>query len=81
MTDEKELGLRPDEIVRKCDAKRFFGFGPTQLDALIARGEIPAPMKLSVGGRAVGWLGRDIIAWQAARAAKPTTTRRRRRAR
>lgn len=55
-----ELG--PNEIVRKRDGHKYFGYKHTTLDEKIKAGEIPAPIKL--GKRAVGWLGSQIIEWQ-----------------
>jgi predicted DNA-binding transcriptional regulator AlpA len=61
--------LVPDEIYRPHEARHFFGYRPTQLDEKIKAGEIPAPLPLSDSGRAVGWLGSQIIEWQAKRVA------------
>jgi predicted DNA-binding transcriptional regulator AlpA len=61
--------LAPNHIYRPCEAIHFFGYKSTQLDEKIKAGEIPAPIKLSDTGRAVGWLGSQIIEWQAKRVA------------
>jgi predicted DNA-binding transcriptional regulator AlpA len=53
--------LDPHQIVRKGEGKKYFGFGPTQLDEKIKKHEIPAPIPLSNSGRAVGWTGAMII--------------------
>ena len=50
-----ELG--PNEVVRKFDGFRYFGLKATALDAAIKAGLIPKPIRLTPGGRAVGWLG------------------------
>jgi predicted DNA-binding transcriptional regulator AlpA len=55
-----ELG--PNDIVRKRDGAKYFGYKHTQIDEQIKRGAIPKPIKL--GPRAVGWLGSQIIDWQ-----------------
>jgi predicted DNA-binding transcriptional regulator AlpA len=71
MSKQKELStapLNPDAIYRKDEARRFFGYKPTQFEKKIKDGEIPAPIKLSDSGHACGWLGRTILAWQAERA-------------
>jgi predicted DNA-binding transcriptional regulator AlpA len=53
--------LHPNQIIRKREARKYFGFGPTQLDEKIKSGEVPKPMRLSDSGRALGWLGKQII--------------------
>jgi predicted DNA-binding transcriptional regulator AlpA len=62
---EKKLRrfLREREVIRRC------GYGRTQLDDLIARGEFPKPFRLSDSGRAKGWDEDEIIEWQAQRMA------------
>jgi predicted DNA-binding transcriptional regulator AlpA len=58
--------LCPDWFYRLVDPTRYFGYSPTQLDEKIRTGQVPAPISLSdSGGRAKGWFGRQIIAWQA----------------
>jgi predicted DNA-binding transcriptional regulator AlpA len=69
MPKQEPRPLVPDEIYRPHEARHFFGFKPTQLTEKIKAGEIPAPIPLSDSGRAVGWLGRQIIEWQAGRLA------------
>jgi predicted DNA-binding transcriptional regulator AlpA len=63
--------INPDYFYRLVDARKFFGYGVTQLDLHIARGDVPAPVLLSEGGRACGWFGRTILEWQAKRKVKP----------
>jgi hypothetical protein len=53
--------LDPNQIVRFRQGRKYFGYGPTQLDLKIRAGEIPAPITLSDTGRAKGWLGQQII--------------------
>ena len=62
MKDTPSAELLPNEIIRLCDGKKFFGFGPTALAEKIKNGEIPKPIKLGV--RARGWTGAQIIEWQ-----------------
>lgn len=69
MSKQEPRPLVPDHIYRPHEARHFFGYKPTQLDEKIRLGEIPAPIPLSDTGRAVGWLGRQIIEWQAKRVA------------
>jgi predicted DNA-binding transcriptional regulator AlpA len=66
--------LNPDFFYRKSDAWAYFGYRPTQLDEKIKLGEIPRPIDLSDTGRAIGWFGRTILAWQRDRVAKAKGT-------
>ncbi|QIG96591.1 hypothetical protein [Bradyrhizobium sp. 6(2017)] len=62
--------VNPDWFYRVADGPHFFGYRDTALAGKIASGEIPFPVSLSDTGRAKGWFGRVIIAWQAEREAK-----------
>jgi predicted DNA-binding transcriptional regulator AlpA len=59
--DSPAAELDPWQIVRFRDGKKWFGYGPTQLEEKIKSGEVPKPMRLSDSGRALGWLGKQII--------------------
>jgi predicted DNA-binding transcriptional regulator AlpA len=61
--------LSPDLFYRITDARKYFGLKPTQLSERIKSRDIPPPVKLSASGRAAGWFGRTILAWQAERIA------------
>jgi len=61
--------LDPGQFYRWSEGWKYFGYKSTQLDEKIKSGEIPAPISLSDSGRAKGWYGRHIIAWQAEREA------------
>lgn len=67
--------LGPNQIVRLQDGWKYFGLKQTQIDEKIQGGEIPAPIKLSTSGRGRGWLGSQIIQWQAERLAEPRPNR------
>lgn len=54
--------LSPNQIIRKKDGAKYFGYRSTTLDDKINDGTIPKPIKL--GARAVGWFGHQILAWQ-----------------
>lgn len=56
--------LNPDMFYRHSDGWRYFGYSISRLDDKIKTGEIPKPIPLSDEGRAKGWFGRTIIAWQ-----------------
>jgi predicted DNA-binding transcriptional regulator AlpA len=62
--------LRPDDFYRMSEAERFFGYRHSRLPEAIEKGAIPKPIAISDGGRAKGWFGRQIIAWQKEREAK-----------
>lgn len=67
MSKAKIEELGPNEIVRKGDGPKYFGLKPTALDKAIKEKRVPAPFVLTDGGYARGWLGRQIIEWQAQR--------------
>jgi predicted DNA-binding transcriptional regulator AlpA len=58
---ELQLDLDPNEIIRRELGPKYFGLRRSQLDELIKKGAIPKPFPLVEGGRATGWLGRQII--------------------
>jgi predicted DNA-binding transcriptional regulator AlpA len=60
--DDLVLDLDPNEIIRRELGAKYFGLKRTQLDEQIKKGAIPKPFPLVEGGRATGWLGRQIIA-------------------
>lgn len=57
-----------DRIIRRGELKAVTGYSIAQIYNLIADGTFPKPIPL--GKRAVGWLERDIAAWQATRIAE-----------
>jgi hypothetical protein len=65
-----EQPLYPDRFYRLTDAHYYFGYSPTILTVKIKSGEIPPPVSLSDSGRAKGYFGRVILAWQAERQEK-----------
>ena len=56
-----DLTLDPNQVFRPRDAQRYFGLKHTQIAEKVKRGEIPAPIRLSASGSAVGWLGSQLI--------------------
>lgn len=58
----------PEEILRKPRVLAVISMGNTWLYQAIAKGEFPAPVKLSA--RAVGWRRSDVEAWLASRKTK-----------
>jgi prophage regulatory protein len=65
----------PHRVLRRADLPAYTGLRRTAIADLIARGEFPAPIRVST--RAVAWIVDDVVAWQAARIAdrdRKTTT-------
>jgi prophage regulatory protein len=56
-----------EEILRRADLPRYTGLQRTQIDDLIKHGKFPRPVRLSE--RRIGWLAREVAAWQASRIA------------
>lgn len=50
----------------------FSGYGRTQLFAAVKRGEFPAPVRLTVSGRAIAWDEAELNHWKATRKAART---------
>jgi predicted DNA-binding transcriptional regulator AlpA len=61
---EASHALADDEIVRLCNAEKYFGVKRSRLREKIESGEVPRPFKIS--NRAVGWLGSQIHQYQRA---------------
>jgi predicted DNA-binding transcriptional regulator AlpA len=59
--DDLGLDIDPNEIIRRELGHKYFGLKRSQLDQQIKDGKIPRPFPLVEGGRATGWLGRQII--------------------
>ena len=66
---ERNAAMKIREIIRRPAVKRATGYGDTQLDELVRSGELPAPIRLSDGGRARGWFADEIAEYQERRAA------------
>ncbi|MCK1570787.1 hypothetical protein [Bradyrhizobium sp. 174] len=65
-----EMPLNADFFYRLTDGWKFFGLKPTSLNEAIKTGKVPTPVALTDSGRAKGWFGRTILAWQQEREAK-----------
>jgi predicted DNA-binding transcriptional regulator AlpA len=66
---ESELTLDPNEIFRPKQAEKYFGLRHSQIALKVKAGELPAPIRLSASGSAVGWTGRQIIEFHKVRLA------------
>lgn len=53
---------RLEEILRRTDLPRYTGLQRSQTDELIKQGRFPKPIRLSA--RRIGWLKREVAAWQ-----------------
>jgi prophage regulatory protein len=71
------------KIYRLRELQNFTGIRRTVLLDMVKAGKFPKPVKLNDGGRAIGWLEEELIAWQqkiagkAAKAAEQETKRQR----
>jgi prophage regulatory protein len=54
-------------IVRANELPAYTGLKSTQIDALIQRGDFPAPVRLSE--RRKGWIESELVTWQQQRIA------------
>lgn len=59
----------PDFIVRLPAVEQFAGKKRSQIYDDIKNKRFPPPLKITDGGRAVGWLRRELLAWQRERIA------------
>lgn len=66
--DDKTLVA--DHFYRWPDALKYIGTGRSQAAELISRGELEAPIPLSDTGRAVAFMGSQLIRYQQRRLAK-----------
>jgi prophage regulatory protein len=60
----------PDFIVRLPAVIQFAGKSKTEIFEDVKSGVFPSPIRLSPGGRAIGWLRRELLAWQRERIAE-----------
>jgi prophage regulatory protein len=58
----------PETIFRMPDLERVTGYKAPTIWEKVREGSFPRPIKL--GGRASGWLGSEIAAWQRQRIAE-----------
>ena len=57
------VSYRGQRVLRMRDLVKRLQLSQSRLYALIAEGKFLRPFKLVPGGRAVGWLERDVDAW------------------
>jgi prophage regulatory protein len=68
MEDDEDREDKLQRIILSAGLTDACGLRRTQIDALIAAGRFPKPVKLSA--RRKGWLESEIIRWQRARIAE-----------
>jgi len=61
------VSYRGERVLRMRELSQRLQLSESRLYALIAEGKFLQPFKLIPGGRAVGWLERDVDAWLAER--------------
>lgn len=61
---------RVNRIIRERDVDAYCGLKRTQRAELVRRREFPAPISLSDGGRARGYLESELLEWQRRRLTK-----------
>ena len=63
MSADQNFGIEPSWLYRKSseETRKILGLRPTQIDAAIASGDLPPPVRLTASGRACGWLGQTLI--------------------
>ena len=66
-------GREPDKIIRRHGLRAVTGYSIGHIYELIKQGRFPKPVPLG-GGRAVGWLAREVAEWQCDRKAQRDST-------
>jgi prophage regulatory protein len=56
-------------IVRPTEVQNRLGVSRAKFADMVAKGQFPKPFTIIPGGRAVGWLERDVDAWIVQRSA------------
>ena len=54
----------PQRVYRMCDLPAVTGLQRSMIEQLVRQKKFPKPITLHDGGKAVGWLGDEIVAWQ-----------------
>ena len=60
--------MEVQKIYRRREVESFAGMKRSALYDAISKGKFPKPVRVT--DRCVGWLERDLLAWQAARTAE-----------
>jgi predicted DNA-binding transcriptional regulator AlpA len=69
MTAKKVQQTGTEPVLRKNAAMAFCGLGPNQFDQLVSSGELPPPIRITDGGRAVAWIRDELVEWMKERIA------------
>lgn len=57
-------------IVRAAEVRARLGISRGKFSDMLSRGQFPRPFTIVPGGRAVGWLEADLLAWIRSRSAE-----------
>ena len=60
--------LQPEKYIRRDQLLKIIPMSSNALDAQIAKGTFPAPVK--IGSRSVAFILREVLSWQASRVAE-----------
>lgn len=65
MKTENQAQLPPDfvQVIRHAQVCRKLQISSAKLFDMCAKGQFPKPFQLVPGGRAVGWIERDVDGW------------------
>jgi predicted DNA-binding transcriptional regulator AlpA len=83
---EQTFGIEPYRLYRRNDpvTKAILGLADSTIDDEIAKGTIPAPVRLTAHGKSCGWVGatliqiiKDRLAQAAAQPTKPPRKKKR----
>lgn len=65
-----DIKLDSLRIVRMPEVTERVALKPSTIYGMVQVGKFPAPFKITPGGRAAGWMLKDIEAWLRMRAAE-----------
>ncbi|MEY3658590.1 MAG: hypothetical protein RL425_1351 [Pseudomonadota bacterium] len=63
MLEFDALDTPPMRVVRPHEVRSRLGVSRSKFADMVAKGQFPKPFYIIPGGRAVGWLQRDVDAW------------------
>ena len=63
MFEVTHLDTNTVRVVRPSEARNRVGVSRAKFADMIAKGQFPKPFTIIPGGRAVGWLERDVDEW------------------
>lgn len=63
MSNNQYFYGEPGRVVRADEVRDRLSVSRAKLADMVAQGQFPKPFTIIPGGRAVGWLERDVTAW------------------